>query len=120
MNAIQLIVHEPLLAISFPAESQLFLKILMGILKFKIITTDKILGLMVDVKEKGEDNGLGYNPDNLLANLGMVALMIPVLLIAIGALLLLRALMMKWSASKKLYGIISRKLLFNSVCRLII
>jgi len=120
MNAVQLIVHEPLLSISFPAEAHIFLKMLMGILKFKIIPTDKILAFLVNVKEKGEDNGLGYSSENLLANLGMMALMIPLLLLAIGGLFLLKCLMMKWEVTKKLYALLSKKLLFNSICRLLI
>jgi len=50
MNVIQLIVHEPLLAVQFPAEVRLFLDLLLRIVKFKIIPTDKILGTILDFK----------------------------------------------------------------------
>jgi len=121
MNVIQLIVHEPLLSISFPAEARIFLEFLQRIIKFKIIPTDKILSLFMNVKEKtARSDKFGYESGNMLQNIGAMVVLLPVFAMLIALLLMLRCLLLKYAITAKLYKFISTKLMFNSICRVII
>jgi len=47
MNVMQLIVHEPLLAIAFPSNADYFLNLIISIVNFQIIPVDKIIGFII-------------------------------------------------------------------------
>jgi len=99
MNVMQLIVHEPLLAISFPSNANYFLILVTDIVNFKIIPTDWFINLIVDMEEQDEEEDqLGYSEGSILKNMGsklvllLMAVVLILLLLALRKLLLCTAL----------------------------
>jgi len=100
MNVMQLIVHEPLLAIAFPANANFFLTLITGIVNFQIIPTDYLLGLVMEFSDDGDQEAgskaeeLGYSDENIIESMGTKLILLVFAVFLIILLLLVRKLLL--------------------------
>ena len=78
INALQIMVHYPLLNLRFPANADLILSSFMSIASFDIIPTDSLYDWLFNLEDDGAHTDqleiMGYESKNLIDNLGMVFL----------------------------------------------
>ncbi|TNV87834.1 hypothetical protein FGO68_gene14781 [Halteria grandinella] len=123
VNTLQLIIHMNMLSVIMPANVQLFFSLIVNIVQFKIVPTDKIISTLFGIKQEfkskvsPEFQQTGYGTTNILKNLGLLLLAVIGVIALIGLVFLMRLGAKRFPIINKIQLMISRKLFFNSIIR---
>lgn len=112
-----------MLSVIMPANVQLFFSLIVNIVQFKIVPTDKVISTLFGIKQEfkskvsPEFQQTGYGTTNILKNLGLLLLAVFGVAGLVALVFLLRLGAKRFPVIDKVQTLISRKLFFNSIIR---
>jgi len=121
LDSLQLMLFLPMLSVAFPANSQFFFSIVLGLLNLKILDADFILKkLGLDELASGANNPADYGmgrDKSMIQNLGVFFVLIVVAAILGTMLVILAKLLWKYAFVKNLATKVYNAVVFNAFIR---